>query len=174
MKGKSVKFLAVMTMVLALAFVSGCACTRADSTTGVITKNATNCLLTAQDIVCNASADTLANANLLATLLKSLANTYIAGSTEYTVYITAQNIIDLGCSTVTGLNELIAYLQSSKGKSLMVAAKAGPMGTVVNVQPFIDWRAGKNWQSFRLPDYSCFHAGGGRTPAESVCKPENL
>ena len=138
------KRILTLIVVLSLVALSGCACPRADSS-GVITKNTTNCMMAAQDIMCNPSPDVLVAANVVLTLLKGVANSYLPGTSEFTAYVTAQNIAGVGCTTVTGLNGLIAYLQSNQAKSLMVA-KSGPLSVAaVPVQPFIDWRnsAGK-------------------------------
>lgn len=132
---------AALAAILCINFVSimGCSCTRADQN-GVITQNTTNCLLAGQDMICNASPDVMAGADLLITILKGVASAYIPGTPEATAFISAQNIQKFGCSTATGLNALIAYLQSAQAKSMI--AKAGPMKAVVPIspQPFINWR----------------------------------
>jgi hypothetical protein len=130
------KILFAMLLLALMGIFAGCACPRAD-TNGTITKSFANCLQTGQDIVCNASPDVLAGANLLINVLKGVASAYIPGTAEFSALITAQNIQSVGCSTLTGLNGLIAYLQSTQGKTMM--AKAGPMKTV-SPQPFINWR----------------------------------
>ena len=132
-----VKRILFAIMLLALVGIfAGCACPRADSN-GVITKDFTNCLLAGQDIICKAPPEVLAGADLVISILKGVASAYLPGTPEATAFITAKNIQQFGCATATGLNGLIAYLQSNQAKTMM--AKAGPMKTV-SPQPFIDWR----------------------------------
>ena len=130
------KKIIVFLAIVALACVSGCSCPRADST-GVITKNFTNCLETAQDIICDPPPEVLAGSNILLNLLKPVANTYVPGTAEFNAYVTAENITSIGCASVTGLNGLIAYLQSKQAQTLMLEKGEA---TALSIQPFIDWR----------------------------------
>jgi hypothetical protein len=131
----------VFLVILAMGFASGCSCPRADSN-GVITKSFSNCLLTAQDIVCNPSAEVLAETNVFLAIIKGVAEAFVPGTAAFMARITAENIATIGCATVTGLNGLISYMQSTQFQQAQVMQmKKGIKATApISPQPFIDWR----------------------------------
>ena len=137
------KKILMVLVVMSMVALVGCACPRADSN-GVITKSATNCLLSAQDTICNATPEVKATANIGLNFLKPIVNSYLPGTTEYNAYITAENILSVGCATTTGLNELIAFLKLAQVQNQMMS-KAGLMkaSPSIDINSLIAWRDGK-------------------------------
>jgi hypothetical protein len=134
----------VLIVVLAMA-LAGC-CTRTD-TAGVTTKNFPNCMLAAQAMVCNPDANVMAVINAVAPILANLVNTAIPGSALFINASNAQNVVKsiqgVGCTSVTALNQLIAFIQSSDfaQAQMQLAAKGKRMATSpIDVGPLINWR----------------------------------
>jgi hypothetical protein len=135
------KKLISICVVVAMTMTFGC-CTL-EAPDGTLSQSFSNCFKTAQDRVCNAPVSVLNLADLALTLLKGVAEAYVPGSAEYTVFITAQNIKTTGCATLTNLNAMIDFFKSDKAAALetKMMLKAGPMKAVaIDVQPLIDWR----------------------------------
>lgn len=126
---------------LCLILVSSC-CIRTDSQ-GVTAKSFLNCIQKAQETVCNPPDNVKALMQMAAPIIVGLVNTAIPGSVAYFNAQMALNTINsiqrIGCTSLTALNQLIAFMQS---ESFQVAAHTGKytaMPIAVNVQPLVDW-----------------------------------
>ena len=108
------------------------------------------CMQTVQNDICNPPASVIAVAQAAAPLIATAINLAIPGSSAYVTAVTVQAvttaILGGACVSVTQLNALIAWLQSSDAKALQVKAqvKAGPMKATafIDVSPLIAWRDG--------------------------------
>ncbi len=143
----------IKTMVagaLAIVFLSvvlfGCACPRTD-TTGVTTKNFTNCLLADQDEVCNPPASVMAVIDAAAPIIAAIVNVAVPGSAAWVTATTMKNAITsvqtVGCLSVSTLNELIAYIQSAAFTQQVATMRAEGKYMavpVIDVGPLVDWR----------------------------------
>jgi hypothetical protein len=133
----------VILLVLAMA-LAGC-CTRTD-TAGVTTKTFMNCMIGAQAMVCNPDANVMAVINAAAPIIASILNSAVPGSA---LFINAQNaanvvasIQSVGCTSVTALNQLIAFIQSSAFTQAQASLTAkGKMMAMapIDVRPLVDW-----------------------------------
>ncbi|MHB8084292.1 MAG: hypothetical protein ACYDHZ_00500 [Dehalococcoidia bacterium] len=135
----------LMILVLAIGLMLAGCCPRTNDSTGVTTKSFTNCLATAQTMVCNPSPAVMAVINAAAPFLAQELNILVPGSKDYVTAENAQAVIlsiqAVGCTSVTSLNTLIAYLQS-----VLATQHAKGVYRVIqppfDVQPLVDWSKG--------------------------------
>jgi hypothetical protein len=131
----------LLFLSLCLVLVSSC-CLRTDSA-GVTTKSFRNCAIAAQEMVCNPPDNVKAVVQIAAHIVAGIVNIAIPGSVEYFNAQTALNVINsiqqIGCTSLTALNQLIAFMQSPTFQMAAKSGKyaAGPVS--VNVQPLVDW-----------------------------------
>ena len=115
---------------------------------GLGTMGAT-CMQNTQTTVCNAPANVVSQIQAVLDLAELGIATFVPGSAEAVAaigaYATASAIQNGLCVGLTQLNSLIAFLQDPNNAALQtkVMMKKGPMkATVINIQPFVDWRNG--------------------------------
>lgn len=137
------KLLLAVLFLGAMLFISGC-CTRTDAQ-GVTTKNLFNCMQAAQETVCNPSDAVKAIAQMAAPVIAGIVNTAIPGSQIYFNAQRALNVLSsiqkVGCTSLTGLNELISFLKSDVFTTALTKYQATNKlkAVSVNVGPLIDW-----------------------------------
>lgn len=138
---KSVMFTLVVLVAVLLA---GSCCTRTDSQ-GVTTKSFLNCSQAAQEMVCNPTDSVKAIVQIATPIIAGIVNVAIPGSTAYFDAQRALNVLNsiqkVGCTSLTALNELIAFIKSDvfKTAAAKYQAKLRASPAEVNVEPLIDW-----------------------------------
>jgi len=106
------------------------------------------CMQNIQTQACNPPAAVISMLPVAITIITMALSAFVPGTAAYLAAVNASavaNSIEVGvCVSVTQLNALIAFLQSSDVKSLQTKAmvKAGPMkARALNIQPLQDWAA---------------------------------
>jgi len=108
------------------------------------------CMKNVQTQVCSPPANVIAIAKAVAPIIQTVIMVALPGSAAYVAAVDAAGIVDYIqnglCISTTQLNNLIAFLKSEVFKTAQVkmAAKRGvAKAELINIQPLLDWKAGK-------------------------------
>ena len=108
------------------------------------------CLKNVQTQVCAPPANVIAIAKAVAPVIQMAIMIAVPGSAAYLAAVDAAGIVDYVqsglCISTTQLNNLIAFLKSDVFKTAevkMMAKRGTAKAELINIQPLIDWKAGK-------------------------------